>query len=437
MSGYWDRVSAAYTHDDAATQRKAELGFVQRTGVLPDTLKRKYQGALLSSDPAVAVSGAEAITKLAAMDPALVADIPVDHQQRANTIARYADLDLPPDRAVQLAEIDVEKGAAKLTDAGNISASRQPSVAAARTDSALPSEEQIAQVEDAPSPPPSWDQVHDLEKRLQEDGEEAFTAEARKAGLDPERVRLFIDILKATPADRDAIVKRIQGLYGQTGALLLQEQLDKFISFGDVEARQKGLDDRRQGLNADAREREARQERAYGLVRGIVGGFGGRKAGPGSRSGKPMPVRRMPPGPGFKLNCKFITPEEFRKLPDKGVIDPQRIRTSQRKFNEEFGKPFIPGLPESKKIDFLVEGLKNGKIKPQAVEPIQIIEWHGHIYSVDHRRLIAFRRAGIEIPFEKVRLEDLSIDKKKRVRGAPYRNDNGAFIPNEVTGNME
>ena len=80
---------------------------------------------------------------------------------------------------------------------------------------------QVAQVEDAPSPPPSWDEVHDLEKRLQEDGEEAFTAEARKAGLDPERVRLFIDILKATPADRDAIIGRIRSLYGRMGALFL------------------------------------------------------------------------------------------------------------------------------------------------------------------------------------------------------------------------
>jgi hypothetical protein len=35
---------------------------------------------------------------------------------------------------------------------------------------------------------------------LQKNGEEAFTAQARKAGLDPERVRLFIDILKAVPA---------------------------------------------------------------------------------------------------------------------------------------------------------------------------------------------------------------------------------------------
>ena len=156
---------------------------------------------------------------------------------------------------------------------------------------------------------------------------------------------------KATPSDRDAIVKRIRGLYGQTGALLLQEQLDKFIGTGDVAARQKWLDDHRQDLTADAREREARQEQAYDLVRGIVGGFGGRRAGSGSRVRKPIPVGKLPPGPGFKPNRTFITPEELRKLPDKGVIDPQSVRTSQEKFSDKFGAPIIPGVPESRKVD--------------------------------------------------------------------------------------
>jgi hypothetical protein len=110
VGDYWDRVSGAYAQDDAAAQRKAELGFVQRTGVLPDGLRRKYQGALLSADPAVAVSGAQAITKLAAMDPALVVGIPADQRQRADAIAQYAQLDLPPERSMELAEKDVRKG---------------------------------------------------------------------------------------------------------------------------------------------------------------------------------------------------------------------------------------------------------------------------------------------------------------------------------------
>ena len=174
---------------------------------------------------------------------------------------------------------------------------------------------------------------------------------------------------------------------------------------GDVAARQKGLDDRRQDLNADAREREARQEQAYDLVRGIVGGFSGKKGAPRSR-GKPIPVLR--PGPGFKPDRKFITPEAFRKLPDKGVIDAQSVRTSQKGFNEKFSEPYIPDVPESQYIDYMVKDLKAGTLDPNKVKPIQIVEWKGHVYTLDHRRLTAYRRAGFEIPYEKVRFDDLS-----------------------------
>ena len=157
----------------------------------------------------------------------------------------------------------------------------------------------------------------------------------------------------------------------------------------------------------------------------------------GRNSGSRKPPASLKPGPGYRSDRKFITPDEFRKMPDKGFVDPQRIRTSQRKFDEEFGKPFIPGVPESKKISFLVNGLKNDKIKPQDVDPIMLVESRGNIYSVDHRRLIAFRRAGMDVPFVKVKLEDLSKGKRNRIKGAGKYNENGSYMPNEVTGNME
>jgi hypothetical protein len=85
----------------------------------------------------------------------------------------------------------------------------------------------------------------------------------------------------------------------------------------------------------------------------------------------------------------------------------------------------------------LAKGLKKGDVKPEAVDPIMLVEWRGHIYSVDHRRLIAFRRAGISIPYIKTRFEDLSKGKQKRIKGAPNRNNNGAYIPNQLTERME
>jgi hypothetical protein len=149
------------------------------------------------------------------------------------------------------------------------------------------------------------------------------------------------------------------------------------------------------------------------------------------------PAGKLPPGPGFKPDRKFITPQEFGNLPDKGFVDPQRIRTSQKAFNEKFGVPFIRGIPESQEIQHMVKGLKSGDIKSHDVRPIQLVEWRGHIYTVDHRRLIAFRRAGFDIPYQKVRLDDLSIGKQDRIRTAPRWNDNGSFIPNQVTREME
>jgi hypothetical protein len=55
----------------------------------------------------------------------------------------------------------------------------------------------------------------------------------------------------------------------------------------------------------------------------------------------------------------------------------------------------------------------------------------------DPSREAAFWRADFNIPYERVRIEDLSIGKQKRVRGAPNRNNNGAFILNEVIQEME
>jgi hypothetical protein len=287
---------------------------------------------------------------------------------------------------------------------------------------------------------PHWDEIADLERILNDEGEEAFSAKAREAGLIPDRVRLFIDMLNAKPADRDAILSRIESLYGPWGVFFLKEKFEKFIHFDDSKRRKESIDDQRKSLLADAPEREVEGKQAFDVTREIVGVLGGRsrrRRSPGRKSRPQKSSANLKPGPGYRPDRKFITPDDFRKLPDKGFVDPQRIRTSQERFNEEFGKPFIPGVPESKKIGFLVDGLKSGRIKPQDVDPIMLVEWRGDIYSTDHRRLIAFRRAGFDIPFVKVKMENLSKGKKDRIRGARKFNDNGSYIPNEVTGNME
>jgi hypothetical protein len=467
VDAYWEQVSEIYASDDPFLQQQRELGLVRRLGVLPDGLRRKYEGALLSVDPAFVVLGAEAIGALAKTDSVLLVGIPSGRVRYAWVIAHYAALDLPPERAIELAERDLERqavGPPPLPAQEEVAASEagaeigtdaaEPTAPETDVDAPTPTSIHLAaaesdgddipdgsaQTESTRTKPPSWEEVVDLAKRLEADGEEAFAEAARKAGLDPERTRLFIDILKAVPADRAAIVEHIKGLYGGTGALLLREQVEKLILFGDDTDRKAGLDSRRQDLLFGARDREARGEQAYDLIRGVVGGprsARGRTGAPDRKPAAPTPARKLSPGQGFKPNRKFITQEEFHKLPGKGVIDPQRIRTSQDKFNERFGAPIIPGVPESIKVDYLAKGLKSKKIDPGVIEPIQLVEWRGHVYTVDHRRLIAFRRAGFEIPFEKVRIEGLSPGKRKRIRGALEQNENGAYIMNKITSEME
>jgi hypothetical protein len=122
VDAYWDEVSEVHTSDDAEAQRRAELAFVARIGVLPDALRRKYQGAVLSADPAIAVSGATAIDELNRLNPALATDIPEGQRRRAAAIAQYAALDLPPDQAIALAEVEIEEdeepASINITDSG-------------------------------------------------------------------------------------------------------------------------------------------------------------------------------------------------------------------------------------------------------------------------------------------------------------------------------
>ena len=473
MSGYWDRVSAAYTHDDAATQRKAELGFVQRTGVLPDTLKRKYQGALLSSDPAVAVSGAEAITKLAAMDPALVADIPVDHQQRANTIARYADLDLPPDRAVQLAEIDVEKGdAAPASTAadtaahiavderpvGSSTGETSPELAGQDAPSAGNPVKTASDVNDTEDTRAgagidvaggsstsgqdiNWSAVERLQRVLETKGDEAFTNAARESGLDPDRVKLFLAVLVAKPEDVRGLRQQINKSYGAGYGLGFWLTVQNILRGDDgPEARKQYLTSRLWELRRDAPHVEEGVTDILSSAMAPVFGPGrGRRSkpgGPARQSRANLQPARLEPGPGYRPDRNFFTPEEYRKLPDKGFIDPQRVRTSQDSFSNRFKEEYVEGRGHVRRtVDELAAQAKAGNDKD--VPPIRLVEWKGFVYSPDHRRLVAYRRAGKDIQYEKYSYGELNEDAQKRIRKASKINDNGSFIRSRDTNLME
>ncbi len=63
-------------------------------------------------------------------------------------------------------------------------------------------------------------------------------------------------------------------------------------------------------------------------------------------------------------------------------------------------------------IDDLAEGLRSGAIRAEDVEPIRLVEREGKLYTLDNRRLEAFRRAGIDVPY--VMARDIMSDRAIR-----------------------
>ncbi len=159
-----------------------------------------------------------------------------------------------------------------------------------------------------------------------------------------------------------------------------------------------------------------------------VGPTGGRAS-----KSKAAALRDLPKGPGFQADRKFLTADEFSALPSEGRIDPQRIRTSQSSLKEEFKpKRDASGKIRKRTVSGLTDELRDGVKKPEDIKAIILIEFKRQVYTVDHRRLIAFRRAGIDIPYRKVEFDKLSDEHQKRIRQAPNLNDNGAAIKNRT-----
>lgn len=106
------------------------------------------------------------------------------------------------------------------------------------------------------------------------------------------------------------------------------------------------------------------------------------------------------------FGTKFLTKEVFENLPKVGKIDPKTIRFSQDNIKKTF--------QEGGSIEDMTKALKEGKLKAEDVPPIKIVEKDGKIYSLDNRRLKAFQDAGVDIHYEKVKLEDLSKNDMKK-----------------------
>ena len=123
--------------------------------------------------------------------------------------------------------------------------------------------------------------------------------------------------------------------------------------------------------------------------RGGPGRVGAR--GPGRAGGGGPPLSRTPQqrveAPEIGKNVRSSSSS------DRGTIDPNKVRFSQDTIKE--------GFTDKTKgtINDLAKALKDGTVKPQDVKPIRLVEREGNLVSIDNRRLEAFRRAGVDVPY--------------------------------------
>ena len=68
-------------------------------------------------------------------------------------------------------------------------------------------------------------------------------------------------------------------------------------------------------------------------------------------------------------------------------MDPNDIRYTQDSISKNY--------KEGGTVDDMIKGLKDGSIDPSDVEPIRIFKQDGKIYSLDNRRLYAFKQSGV------------------------------------------
>ena len=73
------------------------------------------------------------------------------------------------------------------------------------------------------------------------------------------------------------------------------------------------------------------------------------------------------------------------------TINPNTVRFSQDSAKAAFGK--------GGSIQEMADALRSGALKPDQVPAIRLVERDGQLFTLDNRRLEAFRRAGVDVPY--------------------------------------
>lgn len=72
------------------------------------------------------------------------------------------------------------------------------------------------------------------------------------------------------------------------------------------------------------------------------------------------------------------------------MIDPKQVRFSQDSIKAT--------SKDGRSVDDLAQALRSGKVKPEDVPAIRVVDRDGVLYTLDNRRLAAFQQADMNVP---------------------------------------
>ncbi len=83
-----------------------------------------------------------------------------------------------------------------------------------------------------------------------------------------------------------------------------------------------------------------------------------------------------------------------------GTIDPKLVGFSQ--------DAVIPRFSSGETIEQTAAGLRSGCIKPEDLPTVRLHYKDGNLFTPDNRRLVAFQKAGIQMPFRMATPEEVA-----------------------------
>ena len=225
-------------------------------------------------------------------------------------------------------------------------------------------------------------EVYQTAKRV-----DALLTELSDPSLSDER---FEEIVR-TEAQNIALDLAIDVTLGRLGVA------ERLMEVGSKVLNRAGLGNRYESLQqqiADARGSSSAVNRAgpwFGIDSGSRGvganisdDVAGWVAGP---DGSSLPIRINAQGlPDWERYLR----ENASVTNSSGALDPSSVKFTQNSIGVNFGN--------GSSVNDLITGLRNGSIDPNSLPPIRTFEVNGQLFSLDNRRLYAYRQAGVDVP---------------------------------------